>query len=209
MGFHFPKQFFVTGTDTDIGKTLVSAMLVQGLKAGYWKPIQSGLEETTDTEFIQQITQLPKNHFFPEQYRLQTPLSPHASAKIDGVQISLDQFKLPQHSFPHLIVEGAGGVLVPMNEKDLVLDLMVQLSLPVLIVARSGLGTINHTLLTIEMIRSRQLPILGVVLSGEQNQSNKEAIEHYGKVDVIAEIPMLENVDLDSLEKQFQRSFEI
>lgn len=191
------ESLFVTGTDTDVGKTVVSAALTLGLQATYWKPIQSGLLPCTDTEWVKRVTGLKESHFISEAYRLERPLSPHASAKLDGVSISLKQLQLPEGR--PLIVEGAGGVLVPLNEDQLMIDLIKQLSLPVLIVARSTLGTINHTLLTLAELRRCQIPIKGVVLNGPKNEGNKHAIEHYGKVKVIGEIEPCESLDRAAL----------
>src|SRR5262249_23631966 len=143
------------------------------------------------TQWVKAMTGLPDERFFKETYRLTQPLSPHASARIDGVHIDLNAFKLPLIENTPLIVEGAGGVLVPLNEDALVLDLIENLNLPVLVVARSTLGTINHTLLTLGALRSRKLDILGVVLNGPPNEGNKQAIEEYGKLPVIACIPPL------------------
>lgn len=196
----FPDRFFVTGTDTDIGKTLVSAILAIGLDAGYFKPVQSGLETETDTEWVRRITGLPDRYFIPEIYRLTRPLSPHAAAEIDGIRIELSAFRLPAPSdYPRLIVEGAGGIMVPLNEKELMLDLIKQLALPVLLVARSALGTINHTLLSLAQMERAGIDVLGVVLNGPKNESNRSAIEHYSNVRVIAEIEPLQEITARTL----------
>ncbi|MEX2456265.1 MAG: ATP-dependent dethiobiotin synthetase BioD, partial [Balneolaceae bacterium] len=113
----FPNELFISGTDTDIGKTVISSMLVAGLNAGYWKPIQAGRDPITDREFVEKVTDLPESHFYKEAYDLTEPMSPHAAAKIDGVEIKLDEFNLPNYSQKHLIVEGAGGLIVPLNER--------------------------------------------------------------------------------------------
>ena len=189
-----PRQLFITGTDTGIGKTVVSAILVSGLNGKYWKPIQSGLEETTDTQWIQEVTTLPENHFFPETYRLQRPLSPHASAVAEGTRINLDIFQLPSTE-DYLIVEGAGGIMVPLNETHLMLDLMKKLDIPVLLVARSELGTINHTLLSLEQMRISGLEVFGVIMNGPRNPVNRESIEHFGNVTVRAEIEYLPEIN--------------
>ncbi|HEY9791544.1 MAG TPA: dethiobiotin synthase [Candidatus Obscuribacterales bacterium] len=179
----------MTGTDTGIGKTFVSAVLLKATGGSYWKPIQSGTLEQTDTEWVKEMTRLPSDHFFDETYKLTQPLSPHASAKIDGTRIDMNAFKLPACDFAPLIVEGAGGLMVPLNEDAFILDLIEQLNLPVVVVARSTLGTINHTTLTLNALRARKLSILGVVLNGEPNEGNKQAIEEYGKAPVIACVP--------------------
>lgn len=205
--FDFPNAFFVTGTDTGIGKTIVAAMLTKGLGATYWKPVQSGLREETDTEAVKRLTALPDHHFIKESYRLTEPLSPHASAAIDDVAIKMNRFELPEYETEHLIVEGAGGVLVPLNEEAMMIDLIAQLKLPTLIVARSELGTLNHTFLTLEALRMRDIPILGVIMNGLKNESNCRAIEYYGQTSVLAEVEPLAEVGSESLHKAFKIHF--
>lgn len=183
------KQYFVTGTDTGVGKTLASAVLMQMLKAKYWKPIQSGIQnEEQDAMTIQRLTHLPESDFFPSSYSLQASLSPDQAAKLENITIDLMQCALPQTE-KNLIVEGAGGVMVPINDNECMLDLMQTLKLPIIIVARGTLGTINHTLLTIEALRRRQLFIYGVIFNGELNQDNQRAIEYWGQVKTLLHIP--------------------
>ena len=203
----FPHQFFITGTDTNIGKTVVSAMLTLGLGYAYWKPIQSGLTPITDTEFVRSTTGLDGSYFIPERYSLTQPLSPHAAAKIDGVEISLSDFQLPSTDKPGLIVEGAGGLMVPLNEQDLMIDLIRSLNLPVCLVTRSTLGTINHTLLSIAALRQAKIPILGVIINGQKNQSNRDAIAHYGKVPILAELEPLATITPTTLKTVFHQLF--
>lgn len=198
-----PHQFFITGTDTNVGKTVVSAMFTLGLQAAYWKPLQSGLTPITDTDYIRQITQLDDAHFLPERYRLSQPLSPHAAAAIDGIRIALTDFELPLTPQSHLIVEGAGGLMVPLNERDLMIDLIKHLNLPVCLVARSTLGTINHTLLSIAQLRRAEIPIMGVVINGKPNLSNRDAIAHFGQVPILGELPLLENIHPAFLQSAF------
>jgi dethiobiotin synthetase len=201
----FPSQFFITGTDTDVGKTVTSALLTLGLGYAYWKPIQSGLP--TDTDSIRAATGLDDSHFIPERYRLTQPLSPHAAAKIDRVPISLSDFQLPPTDKPGLIVEGAGGLMVPINEQDLMIDLIRSLHLPVCLVTRSQLGTINHTLLSIAALRQAEIPILGVMMNGEKNQVNRNAIEHYGQVQVLGELEPLAEINPRTLAIAFNKIF--
>ncbi len=200
----FPKEFFITGTDTGIGKTLVSAMLMSVLDATYWKPIQAGLDEETDSDFVIRVSEVNTSNIIPERYRLVTPMSPHGAADIDGISISLNDFILPEYKTEHLIVEGAGGLIVPINWDDTILDLIELLKLPVLLVARSSLGTLNHTLLSLEALRSRNLEVFGVVLSGDRHQSNKETIKHYAKVPVY-ELEVLEKINKNSLTQAFHK----
>ena len=208
MNFLFPQKFFITGTDTEVGKTVVAAMLTLGLNGVYWKPVQSGIEVGGDRAWIEQVTCLGKEHFRPESYALRQPLSPHAAARLDGIQLKIEDIFLPSVAAnTHLIVEGAGGILVPLNEHHTMLDLMVQLDLPVLIVARSTLGTINHTLLSLEALRQRQLNILGVVLNGPLNAGNREAIEQFGRTQVVAELEPLETLTSLSLIETYTKLF--
>ncbi|MEQ8577426.1 MAG: dethiobiotin synthase [Balneola sp.] len=202
----FPKEFFITGTDTGIGKTLVSGMLMSALNATYWKPIQAGLDEETDTEFVLRVSGADDSRIIPERYRLETPMSPHAAADIDGVKISLNDFELPEYNTEHLIVEGAGGLIVPINWEHTVLDMIEQLNIPVLLVARSSLGTLNHTLLSLEALRDRGIEVFAVVLNGEKHPSNKETIERFGDLPVL-EIEPLQEINLESLSKAFNKTF--
>ena len=198
-----PPRIFVTGTDTGVGKTLVSAVLMSGLGGTYWKPVQSG--EPGDTEWVREATGLPESHFARETYRFRRPLSPHAAAALEGVEIALGAFAVPASD--RLIVEGAGGVLVPLNERHLMVDLMVQLALPVLLVARSGLGTINHTLLSLGALRRRQVQVAGVVLNGPRNPANEEAVARFGQVPVLAAVEPLARLDAVGMGAAYDRYF--
>jgi dethiobiotin synthetase len=203
-----PDKFFVTGTDTGIGKTLVSAMLTVGLHADYWKPVQSGLDEKmTDTQRVKKWTKLDDSHFHKETYMLSEPLSPHASAAIDGVTIQMSNFQLPEPRHEYLIVEGAGGLMVPLNDQDMIIGLIKMLKLPVLLVARSSLGTINHTLLSLEQLRRYNIPVLGVVLNGPDNPGNTEAIEKYGDVNVFGTVRPLDEINKETLHNVFKTIF--
>lgn len=185
------RRVFVAGTDTDVGKTLVSAWLVSRWKAHYWKPIQSGSLVDSDDEAVIRWSGCSRAQVLSGRYRLEQPLSPHLAARSMGLRISLGNLDCPQVAGP-LVVEGAGGLLVPLNEKFFLLDLIVQLGLPVLLVARSGLGTINHTLLSLNALRQENVSIAGVILSGALNCDNRRAIEEYGNVSVLAEVPLLD-----------------
>jgi dethiobiotin synthase len=195
------KGYFITGTDTGVGKTLVSAILTWILKGCYWKPIQSGVQiDLPDLQQVKNLTRLPAEHFFPSRYLLQAPLSPDQAAALEQVTLDLDQCELPQTD-KSLIVEGAGGVYVPLNERHNMLDLMKKLALPVIIVARGTLGTINHTLLTIEGLRQHQIPIHGVVLNGELNPANQKAIEKWGQVRTLFHVPFFDTIDASILQR--------
>ena len=190
-------SFFLTGTDTEVGKTVICAWLMVHYKYHYWKPIQSGMD-SPDIRTIQEITGFDDSFFFPPAYELQQPLSPHESAKRDGIKIELANFLLPRKG-TKFIVEGAGGILVPINEKYFIVDIMKKLKLPILLVARSGLGTINHTLLTVSELKKRNLLLRGIILNGERNQSNKEAIEKYSGVSVVSELEPIKTLDRKTL----------
>ena len=193
-------NFFVTGTDTDVGKTVASAWLIEKLDGAYWKPVQSGLDGVTDGEVIADLTSLQADDIHAATYALSEPLSPHESARRDGVTIALDRFELPLSAKP-LIIEGAGGVLVPLNGNDLMVDLMARLGAPVILVCRTGLGTINHSLLSLEALRARGLDVCGVILNGPPVAHNRDAIANYGRVNVIAEIPLLDPLTRDAISR--------
>jgi dethiobiotin synthetase/malonyl-CoA O-methyltransferase len=182
---------FVTGTDTGIGKTMVSAWLVRSWQADYWKPVQSGIADGCDADVVKAVA--PGARVHPSAFMLNAPLSPHQAARLDGVSIALEDFRLPVTDGRPLVVEGAGGVFVPLNDTHLMVDLMARLRLPVLVVGRSGLGTINHCLLTLEALQQRDIAIAGVVLSGPPNDANRHAIEYYSGAMVVGELPQLAN----------------
>ena len=185
---------FVTGTDTGIGKTLVSAILARAWNADYWKPVQTGVaEEPGDTDTVAGLAQLPPERLHLPAYVLQAPLSPWAAAPLEDAELDATTIVPPDTDAP-LIVEGAGGLYVPIDDRHMMIDLIARLGMPVVLAAR-GLGTINHTLLSLEALRRRGIPVLGVVMSGPLSPGNREAIERFGEVRVLAEIPPLARVD--------------
>jgi dethiobiotin synthetase len=186
--------FFITGTDTDVGKTLVSAWLATHLGASYWKPIQAGTEPTIDSATVQALAELPSERVWPEVYLLPEPIAPHEAARRAGITLDMAKLRMPEHQ-GLVVVEGAGGLMVPITDKAYMIDLAGQLDLPIILVARSTLGTINHTLLSIEAIRRRGLPLAGVVVSGPETPHNRAAIERYGQIQIIAEIPWLKTIN--------------
>lgn len=186
---------FITGTDTNVGKTVAAAWLLRRWDAAYWKPIQSGLDGETDTAMARRLSGLPAQRFHPSAFRLTAPRSPHEAARRDGVHITLDALTPPRETTRPLVVEGAGGILVPLNDEQLMIDLMAHLGWPVLLVARTALGTINHTLLSLECLRARNLTVAGVVLNGPADAENRAAIVHHGRVPILAEIPPLDPLD--------------
>ena len=164
-------NYFITAIGTDSGKTLVSAILCKALQADYWKPVQAGFPRDADT--VKSL--VPECIIHPETYLLNTPASPHASAKIDGVEIDLEKFSLPKTNNA-LIVEGAGGCLVPLNDKDFVIDIPQRLNLPIILVSNLYLGSINHTLLTINLLKQRNLTVAGIIFNGKSNPESERII---------------------------------
>jgi dethiobiotin synthase len=183
------KRFFITGTDTGVGKTLVSALITKAFDGCYWKPIQSGVaEEMPDRDTVHALTDLPRDRLFYSTYELQAALSPNQAAAQENIDIDILQCEIPVCDRA-LITEGAGGVFVPLNQRHCMLDLMTRLNFPVIIVTRGTLGTINHTLLTIEALRRRNLTICGVVFNGELNPENQKTIEEWGNVRALFHVP--------------------
>ncbi|MFN9644897.1 MAG: dethiobiotin synthase [Cyanobacteriota bacterium] len=202
-------RLVIAGTDTDVGKTVVSALVVQGLGARYWKPVQSGLAEGSDSERVRELLGLPAERILPEAYRLQAPVSPHWAAERDGVVIDPAALALPAVTGP-LVVECAGGLLVPLRRDGgagaLQIDQIVRWGLPVLLVARSGLGTLNHTLLSLEAMRQRAIPVLGLVLNGSLHPDNPRTLEAFGGVPVLAQLPPLRPLTASALGDQWRTS---
>jgi dethiobiotin synthase len=203
------SRFFITGTDTGVGKTVVSALLCSVLDAIYWKPIQTGVRQGTDSKTVMRLAKLSRDRVLPEAYRFSPPVSPHVAAFRAGVHISLRNIRRPRLAAPgNLIVEGAGGVLVPINNTQFMTDLMRHLNLPVLLVTRTSLGTINHTLLSLAALRNAKLNIQGVIMVGKLNHDNREAIEHYGETPVLGTVPILDRINRKALLDVFRRSFD-
>jgi dethiobiotin synthetase len=203
------RQFFVTGTDTGVGKTVLSALLCAALNAYYWKPIQTGADEDSDSQTVAELAELGSERIFPEAYRFAPPVSPHLAAQWAGTEIDLAKIQLPEDArgVP-LIVEGAGGVMVPVYDRHFMVDVMKQLALPVLLATRSVLGTINHTLLSLAALRRADLEVAGVVIIGAPNSDNRDAIRKYGEVRIVGEIPRLGALDRKSLLNVFTDLFD-
>lgn len=191
------KQFFITGTDTDVGKTTVSAIITKALQGCYWKPIQSGMP--ADKTTVQALTGLPEEHFFSPAYTLQASLSPNHAAELEQIDIHIQSCELPPFERA-LIIEGAGGVFVPVNDHACMLDLMQHFNFPVIVVARGTLGTINHTLLTINALRQRHIPIHGIIFNGELYHANQKTIEQWTGVRSLFHVPQFENVTKEILD---------
>jgi dethiobiotin synthetase len=196
-------RLVVTGTDTGIGKTVLAGAIAQATGAAYWKPIQAGLDEATDSERVAALGV----RTLPEAYRLTTPCSPHWAAEIDGVALEDDALELPAGE-PDLVIEGAGGVLVPIRDDLLFADLFARWGLPVVLAARTALGTINHTLLSIEALRSRGVPILGVAFVGEAIENTEATIARIGGVRRLGRLPILPEVTSDALRAAFADHFD-
>lgn len=202
-------DLFVTGTDTNVGKTVLAALLVAALDGTYWKPIQTGSSEGTDRQAVMRWAEIPEERTLPECYCFEPPFSPHLAAKRSGVKIRLDRIRKPHLAANGpLIAEGAGGVLVPINDSQTMLDLMKHLAMPVVIASRSALGTINHTLLTVKALRDARVEIKGVVMIGKENRENERAVEHFGEVPIAGRIPVLETIDRSALLNVFRSHFD-
>lgn len=201
------SAFVVTGTDTGIGKTIFSAALTGALQAHYWKPVQAGLDDGADRDHVAQLSGAPTSHILPEAYRLNTPCSPHRAAEIDGVIIAPARLALPD--VRPLVVEGAGGALVPVTRSTTYADVFAMWNLPVIIVARTALGTINHSLLTIEALRARNVPIHGVAFVGDGVEDSEATICAMGGVKRLGRLPMLDRLNPQSLAIAFAQGFRI
>ena len=180
------KTYFITGIGTDVGKTVVSAILTEALKADYWKPIQAGDLDNSDTHKVKRLVSNDKTKYHDSAYNLNTPMSPHASAEIDGVTVSVKEIKRPKTK-NNLVIEGAGGLLVPINDKQTIADL-IQKEDKVVIVSRHYLGSINHTLLTIEELKRRKLNIFGIIWSGDAHKSTEDIITKMTGVKVLGRV---------------------
>lgn len=200
-----PRTFVVTGTDTDVGKTVFAAGLAAALGATYWKPVQAGLVDGTDRATV---TALGVARVLPEAYRLATPCSPHRAAEIDGVAIDPARLALPEVDGP-LVVEGAGGALVPVTRDLLFADLFARWAAPVVVVARTGLGTISHSLLTIEALRARRVPVLGVAFVGDAVEDSEATIAAIGGVRRLGRLPRLDPLDATTLAAAFAAQFRL
>ncbi len=196
------RGFIVTGTDTGIGKTIFAAGLTAWLDGCYWKPVQSGLDEETDSQTVARLAQLDESRILPEAYRLKTPCSPHQSAHIDGIVIDPSRLALPQVDRP-LVVEGAGGALVPLRDDLLTIDVFPRWGLPVILVARTSLGTINHSLLSLEALRARAIAVKGIVFSGDENAVTESTIVNMGRTNHLGRLPKLDPLNSSTLRDAF------
>jgi dethiobiotin synthetase len=201
-------RIVVTGTDTGIGKTVFAAGLAGTLDGVYWKPIQAGVEEETDRATVLRLSGLSPERILPETYRLRTPVSPHLAAERDGIVIDPEALVLPDTDRP-LVVEGAGGLMVPLNRKLTYIDLMARWNARVVLCARTTLGTINHSLLSVEALRTRGIAIAGIVFIGDENQESERIIAALGQVRHLGRLPYLDPLTGPSLRAAFARHFRI
>jgi len=181
------KKAVVVGIGTGVGKTFIATILAEALEADYWKPVQAGNLDFTDTDFVKQHISNNKTYCYPEVYRLSAPMSPHAAAKNDGIDIELEKLTVPQTK-NHLIIEPPGGLMVPLNEEKLNVDLICQWGLPVILVSKNYLGSINHTLLTQRVLKDYAVKVSGIIFNGEPNEATEEIILNYTGLSCIAKI---------------------
>ena len=196
-------QFVITGTDTDVGKTVCAAMLTLGMKGLYWKPIQCGTEEGTDRQRLAEIC--GEESTLPEKYIFQAPLSPHRASELENISIDVNSLTIP--NVPEdtaLIIEGAGGLMVPITREFLFIDLFQTWNIPVILCARTALGTINHTLLSIEALKEWNIPIHGIIFVGDDNPDTIETIMQISGIKSLGRVPMMEEVDCERLKKVFE-----
>ncbi len=193
-------QYIIAGISTEIGKTFISSILTEALEANYWKPVQSGALDFTDTDTVKSMISNTKTVFHPEAYRLSEPMSPHAAAEIDGIEINLSNFVLPETE-NNLIVELAGGLMVPLNDRKTNLDLIKKMDLPVILVSQNYLGSINHTLLSVAVLKQQNIPIRGLIFNGIQNISSEEFILNYTGLECLGRVDFEEKIDKDVVKK--------
>ena len=202
------KRLVVVGTDTGIGKTTFSAGLAGALDAAYWKPVQSGDLDATDSDAVLRLAGIDPGQIIPEIYRLKTPASPHLAAEIDGVEIDPAALVLPVTDRP-LIVEGAGGLLVPLTRSITYIDVIARWHIPVVLCARTTLGTINHSLLSIEALRARNVPLLGIAFIGDENAESERIIAAMGRVKRLGRLPHLTPLSRHTLRETFAAHFDV
>lgn len=193
-------KYIIAGIGTEIGKTFISSILTESLQADYWKPVQSGALDFTDSDTVKSLISNHKTVFHPETYRLTEPMSPHAAAAIDGVEIELSKFQLPQTD-NHLIVELAGGIMVPLNDQETNLDLIKKLNIPVILVSKNYLGSINHTLLSVEVLKMNNIPVKGLIFNGERNKYSEDFILNYTGLKCLGRVNFEDNIDKDVVKK--------
>ena len=200
--------FVIAGTDTGVGKTIFSAALAQALDAYYWKSVQSGLDGETDSQTVARLSGLPPTRILPEAWRLRTPVSPHLSARIDGVEIDPDRLAPPECDRP-LVIETAGGLMTPLTIRVPTIDLLARWRIPVILAARTSLGTINHSLLSIEALQRRNIPLLGVAFVGDANEDTQSTIGTMGGARVLGRLPFVTALTRETLCAAFDAGFRV
>ena len=200
------KTYFIAGIDTNVGKTIVSSILTEALQADYWKPIQAGDLENSDTDKVSALISNPYSKFHPNAYALKTPASPHYAAALDKIEISLNEIKKPITN-NHLIIEGAGGLLVPLYEKDLLIDLIQKLEVALILLIKNYLGSNNHSFLSIEALQSRNIKIKGLIFSGESNAASEDYILAYSKIPFLGRVKTMNDINKQVI-KQYAQQFE-
>jgi dethiobiotin synthetase len=203
------QRIVVAGTDTEIGKTVFAAGLADLLDACYWKPIQSGLDGEIDSQIVARLGGLSHDRILPERYRLKTPASPHHAAEVDGISIDAAALDLPETSARRLVIEGSGGLMVPLDRSTLYIDIFARWRLPVVLCARTALGTINHSLLSIEALRHRKIELLGIAFIGEANTESERAICEIGGVKRLGRLPRIAPLTRSTLHAAFETSFSL
>lgn len=198
------NKYFITGIGTDVGKTIVSAILTEALKADYWKPVQSGVADGTDKGLISSLITNTTSVCHNESYSFQEPVSPHLAASLENQKIKLEQMHLPDTQ-NDLIIEGAGGILVPLNDSNYVIDLAQEFEADVILVCRNYLGCINHSLLSIDYLVKNNFPVKGIVLVGNFDKAVKLAITNYSELPVLAEIPEMSEISKETILNQAQK----
>lgn len=201
-------RYVVSGTDTGIGKTVFCAALAGALGGSYWKAIQSGLTDETDSAAVLRLGALKREQILPEAYRLQTPASPHLSASRDGIEIDPGRLDPPETRRP-LVIEGAGGLLVPITDEVVFADIFARWQIPVILCARTSLGTINHTLLSLQALRHRGIPVAGIAFIGDENRETQRVIAKMGQAAELGRLPWLTNLNAAALRDAFSENFDL
>lgn len=201
------QTFIIAGIGTEVGKTVISAIVTQALQADYWKPIQSGDLDQGDAYWIQQWVKHPKLKVWPSTYRLTQPLSPHTAAEIDGVTIQIDHFKRPETS-NNLVIELAGGIMVPINDQQTNIDLIKHFNAPIILVSKNYLGSINHTLLTYEFLKQNSIPMVGIVFNGPENASGEKFILQHTQLPFLLRVREEEQIN-EIIVNQYAQQFQL
>lgn len=188
------RKIFVTGIGTDVGKTVVSAILTEALEADYWKPIQAGDLDNSDSIKVERFISNKKTVIHPEGMKLNSPMSPHAAAAIDNVEIKLADFSLPKTD-NNIVVEGAGGLMVPLNDKELIIDLIQQLNIDVVLVSQNYLGSINHTILSLDALKNRGIKVLGIIFNGEENIETEKYVLNYSGLKCLGRVQQHQHIN--------------